>query len=411
MSPLRFNFRQGLHIEPRSLTEGLFVPSRTPYFSTAGPIVDTTNTLGLAAAHACIRLISESIGMMPMKIYQGEAPERTLARDSWQWFRLHEAPNDDQSAYDFWQDVAGSIETAGNTFIWKAIARRPIHDAVDVQLILIEPSRITLKRDDAGRRYYEVRRNGKTERVPRSQILHIRGWTATPGADLGLSPVAVHRETLGSALAAREYQARFFSNGTALPGFITAKGTPTQDQLDRYEIEWQQRHGGLANMHRPAILGNESGWISTGISMRDAQYIEIQQFNGEEVCRIFRVNPRMLGFQLATTSAEEDFERFLQADLGPRIRRIEMAVRRDPDLFPAGSELFPEFLTDAVLRPSIRTRFAAYKDALQAGFMMANEVREKENLPAVSFGDVIQQTPVGGAPNTPPKAAATSNGG
>lgn len=386
------------------LSDSWSLPQRTPYFSTAGPYVDTASTLGLSTAGAAIKLISESIGMMPLKVYRGEKPDQAEARDSWQWFRLKEQPNDQQSAYDFWQDAAASVETAGNAFIWKVLARRPVVDEGDIQLVLIDPSQIMVKRDENGRKYYELRRNGKTERVPTSQILHIRGWSATPGADMGVSPIALHRETVGAALAAREYQSRFYSNGTSLPGFIVTPGTPKQEDIDRLSLEWQQRHSGLQNAHRPGILANGATWVPTGLSMRDAQYIESQRFSAEEVCRMCRVTPGMLGVvpggSGGNVTADDDFDRFLQADMGPRIRRIEMALKRDPDMFPADGDLFPEFLTAAVLRPSLTVRMSAYKNGIQAGIYTANEVRELENMPPKEGGDELQQTPVGGAPNT-----------
>jgi HK97 family phage portal protein len=389
------------------LSDSWSLPQRTPLFTTAGPWVDTSTTLGLSTAGAAVKLISETIGEMPLKVYRGDKPEQEEARDSWQWFRLKEEPNDEQSGFDFWQDVTSSIETNGNAFIWKAIVRRPVKDEGDIQLIVVDPAQVTLRRDQNNRRYYEVRRNGRTERVQASQILHIRGWTITPGADLGVSLISLHRETIGAALAAREYQSRFYSNGTTLPGFIVTPGTPTQQAIDRLQLEWNQRHTGLENSHRPGILANGATWVGTGISMRDAQYIETQRFSSEEICRICRITPGMLGV-LPTNGVqappEQDFDRFLQADLGPRMRRIEMALKRDPDLFPTGSDLFCEFLSAAVLKPSITSRSELYKTALQTGYMTANEVRALENLPPVKWGQEVQQTPVGGAPNTPPKA-------
>jgi len=388
------------------LSDGWTLPMRSPYFSTAGPFVDTSSTLGLSTAAAAIKLISETIGMMPLKVYRGEKPDVNEARDSWQWFRLKEQPNEEQSAYDFWQDATASIETQGNAFIWKALGRRPVRDENDIEFYLIDPVNVLVKRDDAGRKYYEIRRKGQSERVPASQILHIRGWVSSPGADVGLSPIALYRETIGSAIAARDYQSRFYAQGTALPGFITIPGPANQEDLDRFAAEWDQRHGGLANAHRPGMLGNGAGWVPTGISMRDAQYIETQRFSAEEVCRIFRVTPGMLGIEPASThgasggvSASDDFERFLQVDLGPRIRRVEMALMRDTDLFPLRGDLFPEFLTAAVLRPSLTVRMSAYVDAIQAGVYTKNEAREFENMPAKEGGDELQQTPVGGAPN------------
>jgi HK97 family phage portal protein len=408
--PLRFSFREGLHFEKRDwLSDSWSLPRRTPYWSSSGVWVDSASALGLATAGACVRLVSEVVGMMPLKVYSGDPPNVTEARSSWQWARLKEAPNEEQSAYDFWQDAAMSIESTGNAFIYKAIARRPVQDEGDIQLFMLDPVNVFLKRDpDTGRKYYEVRRgNGQTERYPASQILQIRGWTTSPGADMGVSLITLHRETLGAAIAARDFQTSFYRSGGSIPGVISVPGTPSQDSLDRLQLEYQQRHGGPSNANRPLVLINDAKWQSTGITLKDAEYVLQQQFNDEQICRICRVNPRMVGVNLSSQQSEDqDRDQFLQVDMAPRLRRIEQALARDPDLFPSASGLFPEFLTAAVLKPSLTARYAAYKDALQAGFITANEVREKENLPAVDWGDVIQQTPVGGAPNTPPKPAA-----
>jgi HK97 family phage portal protein len=405
---LKFNFREGLHLEKRVerrdwLSDGWSLPSRTPYWSTSGTFVDTASSLGLATASACIRIVSETIGMMPLKIYEGERPEVEEARDSWQWFRLKERPNEEQSAFDFWQDAAMSVEATGNAFIWKAIARRPVQDEGDIELFMLDPANVFLKRDpDTNRKYYEVRRsNGRTERVPASQILQIRGWATTPGSDLGVSPIALHRETLGAALAARQYQSNVYTTGGNFPGVIQVPDNPPQDALDRFQNELEQRHAGV---NRPLVLTRGASWQTTGMTLRDAEYIEQQQFSGEEICRIWRVWPPMVGLLFGSAQrqpAQEDFQRFMQADMAPRLRRIEMALRRDADLFPAGGDLFPEFLTAAVLKPSLTSRFAAYKDARQGGWTTANEIRANENLPAIEGGDELQQTPVGGAPNEP----------
>jgi HK97 family phage portal protein len=400
---LKFNFRDGLHFakpEKRFFDWQNYVPTRPTGYSSAGIYVDRTTAMGLATANACVRVVSETIGMMPLKVYEGERPEVEEARDSWQWFRLKEQPNAEQSAYDFWQDAAMSIETTGNAFIWKALSRRPVQNEGDIQLYLIDPNDVQIRRDENNRKFYMIRRNNKQERVPVSRILQIRGWTTSPGADMGVSPITLHQETLGSAVAARQFQMNTYTSGGGnIPGVIQVPGTPTQESLDRYQLELEQRHAGTS---RPLVLTGGASWQTTGISLKDAEYIAQQEFSSEEVCRIFRVNPRMVGLELDSQKAwEQDMDEFLQADMAPRLRRIEMALKRDTDLFPSTSELFPEFLTSAVLKPSITTRYAAYKSARQGGWLMANEIRELENYAPAEGGDELQATPVGGAPNEP----------
>ena len=112
----------------------------------------------------------------------------------------------------------------------------------------------------------------------------------------------------------------------------------------------------------------------------------------------------MLGAEGAATaaSAHEEADRFVKFSLGPRLRRIELAFRADPDLF-GGTDLFPEFLVDSLLRPDTETRYQTYLIARQGGILSTNEIRELENRPPIEGGDVVQATPVGGAPNLQPQ--------
>src|SRR6266540_450152 len=373
--------------------------------SVAGPPVGVESSAGLPAVSAAIRLVSETMGLMPCLIYRGEQDpaNREKARDAWQWERLHNRPNDDTTAFDFWQDVETSIETDGNAFIYKAFARRPVQSEEDIQLFLLPPAYVTIRRDENRRKYYEVWRNDKRERISPRQMLHIRGWTL-PGSERGASPITLHRESLGKLLATEEFESRFFSNHAQPPFGISFPGDVKSTDVDEFYRLWAERHSGAQNYGRPAMLFNGATFEQLGISQQDAQFIEQKRYGLEDIARMFRISAvGLLGAYTTGQNAppvDDTFHLFLQADMGPRIRRIEMALRMDPDLFP-GADLFPEFQTDMVLRPDIRTRYAAYKDAAQGGWLTGNEIREKENLPAHPDGVSLQQTPVGGAPNTP----------
>ena len=140
--------------------------------------------------------------------------------------------------------------------------------------------------------------------------------------------------------------------------------------------------------------------------------IASRRYGVEEVARIFRIPPAMLGVEsrASNISAEEESLRFVRYGLMPRLRRIEMALRSDDDLFPVRSGLEPEWLVDGLLRADTQVRYAAYVQARQAGWLSANEIRALENYPPVEGGDQVQQTPVGGAPNTTAPATDTQGG-
>jgi HK97 family phage portal protein len=368
--------------------------------SAAGRVVTVADAGGLPAVAQCIRLFAETTGLVPCVVYSGDAPERERARDSWQWYRLHERPNDDQSAFDFFQDIETGVEATGNGFIWKAKGARVIRDAEDIQLFAMDPFIVRVARE-GGRKVFKIREDGQERTYDSTNIIHVRGWTLRAGADEGVSPIALHRETLGVALAQQDYEGRFYSNNAQTTVAIVVPEMISDEEAAGIADLFVVQHTG-PNAFRPAVIRGGGDVKQLSISAQDAQYIQTRQMGLEDVARMFHLSAvGMLSRPTGTAVAEasDDFERFLKVDLSPRLRRIELALRGDQDLFPRNLDLFPEFLTDAVLKPDIKTRYEAFRLAKQGGWMTANEIRERENLPPHDQGDVLQETPVGGAPN------------
>lgn len=387
---------------PRPQSMAFETASRVPNWSQysgldtwSGVTVNRDSAGALPAVGAAMRLISETIGMMPLIVYQGDQVDRKRARDTWQWDVFHDQPSPEHSAFDFCQDVATSIEGDGNAFVWKVKSNVRVE-----QLLVVDPARVAVRRNDSGVKVFDIWSNGEKKTYGTDIIHHIRGWTLQPGADRGVSTIALYRHAIGSALGLAEYEGRFFRNDASPGGVIQVPGRLSDEGLKRIREWWDERHSGLENAHKPGIFTDGATWQTVGISLEDAQFIESRDFSVAEVARMFRISsPSMLGSVLkGQPPVGEEFERFLKVDLSARLRRIEASFSRDPDLFQG--DLFPEFLADAVLRPDAKTRYEAYRLARQGGWLTPNEIRERENLQRVEGGDKIQETPVGGAPNT-----------
>jgi HK97 family phage portal protein len=374
------------------------------YFSLTGRPVGPDAATGLPAVTAAIRLVAESIASMPLIVYEGTGPTRGRAFSSQQYRLLHDAPNADQSPFDFVSDVVTSLEGFGNAYIQKVKRGNEV-----VELVPLDPELVYVYRDkDTRERRYDVIVDAQrvTGLTP-ADILHIRGMTLRGGL-LGMSPIQVHRNALGNAIAVNDFVSRYFAND-ASPGLaLKIPGQITSQQAKNILEIWQSSHGGVMNSHRPAVLASGAELDKVPITLEDALVIDAQQYNVREVARIFNVPPSLLGADGAATaaSAAEEADRFIRFSLGPRLRRIELAFRADPDLF-GSTDLFPEFLADALLRPDTATRYQAYLLGKQAGWLSTNEIRELENRPPVEGGDQVQITPVGGAPNAADEGGLT----
>lgn len=366
------------------------------YISATNRVVTPDAAAGLPAVSAAIRLVSETIASLPLLVYEGSGPTRGRAYESDQYRLLHDAPNREQSSFDFLSDVTASLEGFGNAYVQKVKQNGRV-----VELVPLDPEIVYVYRDrETLDRKYDVLVNGKrTTGLTSSEILHIRGMTIRGGL-LGLSPIQLHRNALGNAVAMSEFIGRYFAND-ASPGLaIKIPGAVTSQQAKQILEVWQSTHGGVTNSHRPAVLASGAELDKVPISLEDSLAVEAQKFSVREVARIFNVPPSLLAAEGAATasSAHEEADRFLKFSLAPRLRRIELALRADADLF-GGTDLFPEFLVDSLLRPDTAARYAAYLSAKQGGWLSTNEIREMENRPPVDGGESVQITPVGGAPN------------
>ena len=378
------------------------------FYSFTGRYISVEQAAGLSSVGAAVRLIAETIGSLPAIVYKGEGADRSRATSSWQYQLIHDRPNMEQSAMEFWTDISACLEFAGNAFIQKVKAGSRV-----LELQVIDPMGVKVYRDKStGEKRFDVtvegaHHNGMTS----AEILHIRGFT-TRGGLVGVSPISEHRQALGVALAAEEYAGRMYAND-ATPGLaVTVPGNLGRQQAAEMLAVWNATHAGMANAGKPAILTNGATLSKLGMTMADAELIASRRYGVEEVARIFRIPAAMLGVEsrASNISAEEESLRFVRYGLIPRLRRIEMALRCDDDLFPAGSQLEPEWLVDGLLRADTQVRYAAYVQARQAGWLSANEIRSLENYPPVEGGDQVQQTPVGGAPNAAAPAPTTQGG-
>ena len=373
------------------------------FMSLTGRYVSPEQALAIPAVGAAIRLISETIASLPLIVYRGDGTDRQRAMDSWQYQLLHDSPNADEDAFNFWQTVSASLEGYGNAYLQKVKGGGRV-----LELRLLDPQSVRVYRDkETGDKKFDVlvpQTQGAERKDARglttSEILHICGFTMR-GELVGMSPVSAHRNSLGIALAAEEVIAGVYQRDATPSLAIQVPGNLGRQQADEMAALFQAKFGGINGKGKPAILTNGASIEKIGMNLADAQLLESLRFHAvEEVARIFRIPPAMLGVESRASNvpAEEESLRFVRYGILPRLRRIEMAIRQDPDMkFTNG--LVPEWLVDGLLRADTRTRYEAWTLALQSGWLTKNEVRAQEGMAPVEGGDIIQLTPVGGAPN------------
>lgn len=344
--------------------------------------------LGISATYACVKLLAGTVASLPLMVYRNEGGVRQVAKDHPLYSVLHDSPNFDQTALDFWEFVGAGIELRGNSF--SKIERRangevfnlkPLHCKVDV------------RRKSNGQIEYSGTDNGSAFVLPSNDVLHIRGFGGDPLG--GMSTLAVCARTFATARATEQAASSIFGRGAMPSGVLSTEKTLTGDQRKEAEKLLTEKFVGAQNVGRPMLLDNGVTWEQLSISPEDAQMLESRRFGIEEICRIFGVPPHMIGHTENSTSWGTGLEQqtlgFQKFTLRPRLKRIEQALEKQL-LSPVdrASGVSIEFNLEGLLRGDTETRFSSYTQGLQSGIYTVNEVRALENLPPISGGDVAR---------------------
>jgi HK97 family phage portal protein len=383
---------------------------RSTWLSQSGLAVTTSTAFGLPAVSNVIRSAAEVVASLPFMVYR-EGPVKERVTDVWQYKLLHDRPSSYCDSFEFFYDLALSLESTQNAFVQKAKTgrgRRRVYE-----LYLLDPQRVAVRRDrETGEKLFDVYLSeGRVRRgLTTDEILHIRGFSPSPGAVAGVSLMQVHRDPLGAALAMQGFEGDYFRNGATPPFWLT--GFTNRDQAKEARDSHNAQHQGVGRQWQPGFLWGPADVKSIPISMQDMLFVDAKMLSIEDACRIWRW-PRAFAEMRDEQQVNDRNARmadFLKLNLLPRLRRIERAFAADPDIFWE-SGLFGEFLTAALERADFTTRVRGYKDARQGGWITGNEVRELENYPPLEGGDELLITPTGSAPNVAPGGRSFNGNG
>ena len=354
----------------------------------SGESVTETSALALSAVWGCVNLIAGTTATLPFMVYRiGDDGRRQVARNHPLFRVLHDSPNYDQTAVDFWEWMAAAIELNGNAY---ARVMRGENGRVSA-LLPVAPRIVSVKRLVNGSLEYEWSEDGQQFRLSDKDVLHIRGFGGNPLG--GLSTLQFGRGSFGLAQAQERTAGETFRNGLRPSGVLTFADFLTPENREIAETKLVEKFAGAMNAGRPMVLEGGTTWQQLTINPEDAQMLESRGWSVEEICRFFGVPPFMIGHTAKSTSWGKGIEQqtigFQKFTLRRRLKRIEQAVAKQ--LLSAADRaagVTVEFNIEGLLRGDTASRASFYTSMTQIGAMTINEVRAKENLPPVSGGDV-----------------------
>ena len=264
--------------------------------STAGKPVTERSAMQMTAVYSCVRILSEAVAGLPLHLYRyKENGGKEKAIDHPLYHLLHDEPNPEMSSFVFRETLMTHLLLWGNAYA--QVIRNGKGEVIALYPLM--PNRMTVDRDGRGQLYYKYTTSsddaptmqGNVAYLGPSDVLHIPGL----GFDglVGYSPIAMAKNAIGMAIACEEYGAKFFANGAAPGGVLEHPGTIKDPQ--RVRESWQSTFGGSGNANKIAVLEEGMKYTPIGISPEQAQFLETRKFQINEIARIFRVPPHMVG--------------------------------------------------------------------------------------------------------------------
>ena len=352
--------------------------------TSSGKNVNERSAMRVTAVYACVRVLSEAIASLPLHLYKKISrfgKEKAIEHPLYEI--LHNEPNPEMTSFVFRETLMSHLLLWGNAYA--QIIRNGKGQILALYPLM--PNRMTVDRDSNGEIYYKYFTNESDNKnlkrlsqinIKKEEIFHVPGL----GFDglVGYSPIAMAKNAIGMAIATEEYGAKFFANGASPSGVLEHPGNIKDP--DKLRESWNKLFQGSANSHKIAILEEGLKYQPIGISPNEAQFLETRKFQIDEIARIFRVPPHMVGDldKSSFSNIEQQSLEFVKYTLDPWVARWEQAIHRSLLLKNEKKDYFVKFNVDGLLRGDYQSRMNGYATGMQNGFLSPNDIRSLENM-------------------------------
>jgi HK97 family phage portal protein len=355
----------------------------------AGISVTGASAMRYSAVFACVHCISWDEAALPLPTYEKMERGKRLAPEHYAYKMLHDEPNPEQTAFQFRSSRMVQALVHGNGYAEIEFARGYPSALWPIPYDRCQPMRTN---DAAHELFYRVMLpDGTTKDLPPYRILHLAGLSMD--GDVGMSVIRQSREGIGLGMAAEQFGARFYGQGANVSLVAMHPGTLSLEASNNLQARLSNDAEGLGRSHRILLLEEDMKVEKMSINPQDAQFLELRQFQIEDLARMFRVPPHKIGHLLRATFSnieEQNIEYYTGTQL-PWLVNWEQEIKRKLFTPWSGDRYFAEHNADGLLRGNTAQRYLAYNTAHNGGWLSVNEIREKENMNPIEGGDIYLQ--------------------
>lgn len=355
------------------------------------------NALKVDTVYACIRILSESIAKLPIKVYQEDETgvKKQTRHPAYQLLRLR--PNPYMSAYDFWKCMEAQNSMFGNAYAsiefdrsGRIVGLWPM-DATRVRIVVDNDTSASGIVTKLSKLWYEVNLGYEQRKLMPDEVLHFKSGVTLDGI-VGLSPLDMLKGTLENGASANKFVNNFYKQGLQVKGIVQYVGDLDEKAKRNFREKFESMSSGLNNSHRVALMPIGYQFVPIALNMHDAQFLENSQLTIRQIAAAWGVKMHQLNDLTRATHtnvAEQQGEFYsdtLQSKLTGYEQELTYKILLDNEI---NSGVFFKFNVDAILRADLKTRYEAYRIGIQGGFLKPNEARAKEEMPPAEGGDQL----------------------
>ena len=337
--------------------------------------VTTDSSMTFSAVFACVRIISESIASLPVRVYRVETDGDKIEELAHPVNRLlTRKPNDFMTTYTFLDVLMNNLLLEGNSYFYieRDSTARP------VGLIPIKTQHVKVINHD-GQIYYDVKDYDLA--IRKEDMLHF--FNLSFNGYEGTSVIGSQRTTIGTSIASNDTANSYLGNSSQIGGIIKHPGKLSKEAVARLRTSWSQSTSGSFVAGKTAILEEGMTFEQYKINANDYQLLETRRFQIEEIARIFKVPLSLIGHleKAANYSSIEalsiDFVRFT---LQPYLVLIEQELNRKLFRENELDNYFVRLDSKGLLRGDSAARATYYREMSAIGVLSINEIRRMEDL-------------------------------
>lgn len=355
-------------------------------FSPSGDIsVNVKNATSISAVYAAIGTISDTISTLPLNLYVIEGKNRSIAHDHALQKVIKFKPNEYLTTVTFLEIIVKNMLTHGNAFIYPIKTRA----GEIIKFEIVSPENIQIYSYEKIPFYHYTSSKGSV-RLESDELVNIP-YFSYDGLH-GLSPIQACKENLETMKAVEGHSRNFYKNGAFPSGVLEMPMELSDEAYERLKESWSKAYSGK-NGGKTAILEAGVKYSPITIPNKDAQFIELKQFQISDIARIFNIPAHKIGdLSRATFSNIEQQElNYAVQTISPLITKIESYFNR---WFLDESQwgwFYFKFNLNAMLRGDLKTRFESYMLGRNMGVYSVNDIREKEDMNPIEGGDIYDK--------------------